>query len=112
MSTLILFYAGRIGVGDCICAYTPSVIPVTAAVVMDRQTDGNSGSIIMHTIQQYSYVRHSSIPVHLARSVAHIDCARLSLMAEMCLAQPRACNVANIIMPSKPKLAVKSLLST
>jgi len=40
---------------------------------MDRQTDGNSGSITMYTIEQYSNVRHSGIPVHLARSVAHID---------------------------------------
>jgi hypothetical protein len=64
---------GRIGVGDCICAYTPSVIPGTAAVVMDRQTDGNSESIIMYTIQQYSDVRHSGIPMHPSRSVAHID---------------------------------------
>jgi len=102
----------RIGVGDCICAYKPSVILGSAAVIMDRQTYGNSESIIMYTIQQYSNVRHSGIPVHLARSVAHIDCARLSMLAEMCLAEPRACNVACIIMPSKPKLAVKSLLST
>jgi hypothetical protein len=103
---------GRIGVGGYICAHTPSVIPGTAAVVRDRQMDGNSGSIIMYTTQQYGNVRHSGIPVHLARSVAHIDCARLSMLAEMCLAQPRACNAACIIMPSKPKLAVKSLLST
>jgi len=79
---------------------------------MDRQTDGNSGSIIMHTIQQYSDVRHSGMPVHLARSVAHIDCERLSMLAEMCLAEPRAYNAACIIMPSKPTLAVKSHLST